>query len=286
MHQIEPGIYCEESYSGVTLGAIVLPHGTIFIDAPLSSEDARSWRASLLTMGGSTNRILVDLDSNLDRTLGSRALDCTIVAHQKTAQVFRNRPSIFKSQSLESGADWETSDEVVGTRWAPPDITFSDRMNFHWGEKQVILEHHPGPTIGAIWVIIPESHVLFLGDAVLPQQPPFLAHADFPAWIDNLNLLIKSYRDFTIISGRGGPVSLDIVRTQLRLIKMISSGLERLAKRNAPPEKTESLIPRLLKDLSPPSKLRENYAQRLRYGLFQYYSRRYRLPEDDEEEKS
>ncbi len=284
MQQIEPGIYCEESYSGVTLGAIVLPHGTIFIDAPLRPEDARSWRAALLSMGGSTNRILVNLDSNPDRTLGSRALDCTIIAHQKTAQVFRNRPSIFKSQSLESGAEWETSNEVVGTRWAPPDITFSQQMFFHWGEKKVILEHHPGPAIGAIWVLIPDARVLFLGDAVLPHQPPFLAHADLSAWIETLNLIIKSHRDFTIISGRGGPVSLEAVRAQLRYIKKLLNGLERLAKRNAPPEKTESLIPRLLNDLSPPAMLRENYAQRLRYGLFQYYSRRYRPSEDDQEE--
>lgn len=284
MQQIEPGIFCEESYSGVTLGAIVLPHGTIFIDAPLRPEDARSWRASLLTIGGSTNRILIYLDSNPDRTLGSRALDCTIVAHQKTAQVFRNRPSIFKSQSLESGAEWESNNDIVGTRWAPPDITFSQQMLFHWGGRKVILEHHPGPAMGAIWVIIPDARVMFLGDAVLPFQPPFLAHSDIPAWIESLNLIIKSYRDFTIISGRGGAVSLEAVRAQLRYIKKISNGIERLAKRNAPPEKTESLIPRLLNALSPPATLRENYTQRLRYGLFQYYSHRYRPSEDDQQE--
>jgi hypothetical protein len=43
MQQIEHGIYFENSYPGVTVGAILLPMGTIMIDAPLRAEDARMW---------------------------------------------------------------------------------------------------------------------------------------------------------------------------------------------------------------------------------------------------
>jgi hypothetical protein len=43
MQQIERGIYFENSYPGVTVGAILLPLGTILIDAPLRPEDARNW---------------------------------------------------------------------------------------------------------------------------------------------------------------------------------------------------------------------------------------------------
>src|SRR3990172_4940936 len=104
MHQIEPGIYYEDSFPGVTLGALIFSHGIIMIDAPLRAEDARSWRSTLNSMGSSANRVLVNLDAHLDRTLGARALDATIIAHLRTAQVFRNRPTIFKGHTLESGA--------------------------------------------------------------------------------------------------------------------------------------------------------------------------------------
>jgi glyoxylase-like metal-dependent hydrolase (beta-lactamase superfamily II) len=276
MQQIIRGIYYEDSYLGVTLGALVFSHGTIMIDAPLRPEDARSWRSALLNQRGGTNRILICLDAHLDRTLGARALDTTIVAHQKTAQVFRNRPTIFKGQSAESGSDWEAYNDAIGTRWASPDITFTQRMSLYWGGPEVQLDSHPGPGAGAIWASIPEEKVIFVGDIVQPGQPPFLSNADLTDWIESLELLLASYKDFTIVSGRGGPVRYDEVRSQHRYLKNIAKGLERLAKRNAPPEATEDLIPALLSEVDFTPDRQEQYSQRLRSGLYQYYARHYR----------
>ena len=50
MHQIAPGIYIEDTFAGVTLGALIQPHGTVMVDAPLRAEDARSWRSSLTNL--------------------------------------------------------------------------------------------------------------------------------------------------------------------------------------------------------------------------------------------
>lgn len=275
MHQIEPGIYFEDLYAGVTLGALILPHGTIMVDAPLRAEDARSWRSTLTNLSIGSNRVLINLDAHLDRTLGSRALDSTIVAHQTTAQVFRNRPSVFKGHSADSGAEWEVSNDVFGTRWALPDITFSERLHFLWGGPEVILEHHPGPTLGSIWVIIPSAKVMFVGDTILYDQPPFLASADLQAWIESLELLKDEYKQFSIISGRGGPNDVKDIRTQLKTLKKILQGMERLAKRNAPPDKTEGMISNLISDMSIPPQRREHYIQRLRHGLYYYYSQHY-----------
>jgi glyoxylase-like metal-dependent hydrolase (beta-lactamase superfamily II) len=140
----------------------------------------------------------------------------------------------------------------------------------------VILEHHPGPTQGSIWAIIIEPQIIFLGDTVTTNQPPFLATADIPAWLESLDLLLTSYKDFTVVSGRGGVVPGEAVRIQHHLLKNILKGLERLAKRNAPAEATEGLIPSLLGELNFPPQLEDQYLHRLRYGLAQYYARRYR----------
>lgn len=276
MQQIERGIYYEDSYLGVTLGGFVFAHGMIMIDAPLRSEDARSWRAGLLNQRGGTNRLLVNLDAHPDRTLGARAMDCTIVAHQKTAQVFRNRPTIFKGQSIETGASWETYNDAIGMRWAMPDITFTQKMSLFWGGPEIILEHHPGPAQGAIWVIIPANKVVFVGDMVVSDQPAFLANADLAAWSEGLELLVSSYKEFLIVGGRGRPVVAESAKNQLTFIRNIAKHMERLAKRNAPPEATEDLIPALLADFSFPAERHEIYWQRLRYGLYQYYARHYR----------
>lgn len=275
MHQIAPGIYIEDAFAGVTLGALIQPHGTIMVDAPLRAEDARSWRSSLTNLSIGSNRILVNLDAHLDRTLGSRALDSTIIAHETTAQVFRNRPSVFKGHSTDSGAEWEVSNDVFGTRWAIPDITFSKSLNLQWGGPDVILEHHPGPTLGSIWVLITSAKTVFVGDTILNDQPPFLASANLPAWIESLELLNSAYKDYTIISGRGGTDGKDSIRSQLNILKKILRGMERLAKKDAPPEMTEGLIKGLISGMSLPSDRRKHYIQRLRHGLYYYYTQHY-----------
>lgn len=279
MQEIDKNIFLETLYPGVTLGALVLRHGTILVDAPLRPEDTRSWRAVLINHGSSSNRILVNLDAHPDRTLGARAMECSIIAHQKTAQVFRSRPSVFKGQSGDSGADWESYNDAIGTRWAAPDITFTQKLSLHWGPPDVILEHHPGPTPGATWVIISDLKIIFVGDTVVYNQPPFLANADIPAWQESLDLLRTNYSGYTVISGRGGVVPFDAVRLQLQFLKNTVKGLEKFARNNSPAEITEKVVSKLLAELSYSPHLEEHYVQRLKHGLYQYYTRRYRPSE-------
>lgn len=283
MQQIDRGIYIENTYPGVTIGAVLLPMGTILIDAPLRAEDARAWLNVLYNLGAKPNRMLVNLDAHPDRTLGARSMECTIIAHQKTAQVFRGRPSVFKGQNAESGSVWETYDDVVGTRWALPDITFTHKISLHWGEQELFVEYHAGPAPGGTWVVIPSAKIVFIGDVVLLNQPPFLTNADIPAWIETLDLLMSSYRDYRVISGRGGEISLDSVKAQQRHLKSILRGLDRMVKRNAPTSDVERLIPNLLSDLTFPTELHDQYYQRYRHGLFQYYARRYHPSESSGE---
>jgi len=283
MEQIEHGIYIENSYPGVTVGAILSTMGTIMIDAPLRSEDARMWLNFLYNLGAKTNRVLVNLDAHPDRTLGARSMECTIIAHQKTAQVFKGRPSIFKGQNAESGSVWETYDDVVGTRWALPDITFTHQISLHWGEQEVLIEYHAGPAPGGTWVVVPSAKVVFVGDVILLNQPPFLTNADIPAWIETLNTLLSSFREYKVISGRSGQIGQDEIKIQQRQLKNILKGLDRLVKRNAPTADVEHMIPNLLSDLSFSPELHDQYYQRYRHGLFQYYARRYRPSESSGE---
>jgi glyoxylase-like metal-dependent hydrolase (beta-lactamase superfamily II) len=286
MQEIAHGIYVENSYTGVTVGAINLSHGLLLVDAPPRPEDTRSWRASLLNLGGGVDRLLANLDAHPDRTLGVRALECTVVAHEKTAQVFRTRPTAFKSQDIETGAEWEQMVGLSSIRWSPPEITFSQRMLIHWGEQPIILEHHPGPYSGAIWINIPDLQVVFVGDAVIPDQPPFLAHADLIAWEAGLELLLSpTFRDFLIVGGRTGLVTMTEVKTQLDYLQHIRAHLESLVEQKAMTDAIEGLIPGLLKDIPTPMNRREQYTQRLRWGLSHYYSRHYRAVTNEEGEE-
>jgi glyoxylase-like metal-dependent hydrolase (beta-lactamase superfamily II) len=273
MQSVAENIFYENSYAGVTIGAITYPQGTLLIDSPFRAEDARTWKAALLTRSRGTHRLNVILDIHADRTLGSRAIEFPILSHEQTAEAFQERTSIFKGHINETGEEWEHYPEVSGTRWERPSITFNHHMILHWGGPNIYIEHHPGPTSGASWVHIPSEKILFIGDAVTPNQPPFLARADLETWHETLNLLAsRPFADYTIICGRGGPISLDTIREFRKFLKSIDGRLKTILRRKAYPEDTLKMVPALLKKLSYPSKMETFYTQRLQYGLMQYFS--------------
>lgn len=305
MQEIRPNIYYEDRYTGVTLGALVLPRGIILLDAPLRAEDSLAWNTSILSRSGKesdaggkdacTDHMLVYLDAHPDRTIGARILETTgqipfIVAHQDTARGFESRPTIFKGQNPDTGAEWEACDDVVSTRWALPDLTFSHSLCLYWdratnGRKsnasgvypqQVVLEHHHGSAEGAIWVHLPYEKVLYVGDAVLPNQPPFLENASIPNWLQSLNeLLQKIQQGYVIISGRGGPVTETHIRSQAKYLERIQQLLVGFSKKSSAALDVDSLLPDLMDRLEFPKERRSLYTLRMRSGLLHYYERHF-----------
>jgi len=277
MDAIAKNVYIEERFPGVTLGIIVQSRGLIQIDAPPAPEDGRSWRASLMGMGNGHERVLINLDSHPDRTLGVRAMDCTVIAHEKTARAFQNRPNTFKAQGDETGANWEAIPGLGSVRWAPPEISFVSQLSLHWSDTPVILESHPGPTDGAIWVILPEEKVVFIGDTVIKGQPPFLAHADIPAWLESLEYLQSGeFKGYTVVGGRDGSISPQAIRSQGDMLKKLHTKIEKLGtKKSTAANVTDKLADSVLKEFKPTAAKHKQFSQRLRFGLRNYYARHY-----------
>lgn len=275
MKKITTGVYIENSYPGVIIGAVPLGEAVLLIDAPLRPDDGRSWLATLRGIKGGADRLLIYLDSHIDRTLGGRVLESTVFAHENVMREFENRSSIFKAQVPEAGTEWENCTGLSGIRWMAPHIAFSDKTYLQWKDANIILEHHPGPDDGAIWVILPEEEVLFVGDLVSISQPPYLNNADLPAWEESLDLLNKTYKNYTIISSRDGIISDREVKDMKKFISGLHKQLERMAKRNNNPKNTEKMVDKLLSQFKFEPRYRNQYHQRLQHGLSQCYAMRY-----------
>jgi glyoxylase-like metal-dependent hydrolase (beta-lactamase superfamily II) len=287
MQAIAADVYIETAYPGVTLGVIRRPQGLLLIDAPLSLEGARAWRAALMNLGGGPDRLLINLDAHPDRTIGTRAMDCTVIAHERTAQIFRNRPLTFKAGAEETGAEWEMGNALPNIRWAPPELSFTRHLKIYWDDLPVLVEHHPGPASGACWVIVPDSQVVFVGDAVIAGQPPFLASANIPLWLEALNLLLTSpYQAYQIVSGRGGVVSSEAVREQIACLTRIYRLLEEQARQKPSSTALEEVVKACLEDFPARSaEQQRQYLQRLRHGLTRYYHRHYHTSSATAEEE-
>lgn len=276
MKKISSGVFIEDSYPGVIVGGVITGSGVVLIDSPLHPDDGRAWLAEVREKQSGTERTLVYLDSHADRTLGGRALDSTIIAHENVCQVFEDRPSIFKAQIPESGTEWETCTGLSGIRWAPPNLAFSSQMRLHSDGTEVIIEHHPGPDPGASWLLVPDSGVLFIGDLITVKQPPFLASADLEAWEISLDLLsTQPYQDYTLIGSREGKLNQGAVKDMKKFISNLNKQLEKLAKRKSKVEIAEKMVDKLLNSFDFSTRYRNQYYQRMLYGLQHLYTEKY-----------
>lgn len=286
MKTLKAGIYVEDTYPGPTLGAILLPRGMIFIDTPLRPEDGQRWKSNLLNRSrGTIHRLLICLDDHPDRTIGANGMNCPILTHREATHTLMDYSSIFRGQLPESGSIWEKYPETTGLQWVVPDISFTDRLKLHWGDKPTIIEYHPGPRPGASWVSIPSEKIIFIGDAAVTKGTPFLGKSNLPQWIDTLDYLLKSkFKDYKIISSRGGEITQDQIKEQKKTLRQILRKIEKIAGKDTPPDDAADLADQYLDHFQFPKKDRNFFHQRLRQGIYQYYMKHYLSPDDNEDE--
>jgi hypothetical protein len=83
------------------------------------------------------------------------------------------------------------------------------------------------------------------------------------------------YKGYAIVSGRGGVVNQQNVRSQLETLKRINDKVEKLGKKKPAVPATDKLADQILKDFKAPVARQRQYLHRLRYGLHHYYIRHY-----------
>ncbi|MEX2144337.1 MAG: MBL fold metallo-hydrolase [Anaerolineales bacterium] len=276
MKKLKARVYFENSYTGATVGAFLFSTDTVLVDAPLKPEDGRAWLADLHKAGANPRRLVINLDSHPDRTLGSQTLEAQVLAHRDVVRQIRRRAAIFKALKQESGSEWEETTGLSGLRWVLPRLTFTDHMTLFFDERELRLESHPGPSAGACWLISPLDKVVFVGDTVVVGEPPFLAQADIRVWLKQLDLLSsKDFRGYTILAGRGGKASTKDLSAMRRLLKDVEARLKPLAKKKSAQADIEKLAAKLAAKFKGSAKRQALYAQRLRHGMQSYFTKRY-----------
>ena len=277
MKKIAENIIIETEYTGVTLGAIVQQDRVVYIDAPLLPEHARLWRIAATSRKKIPQQVIL-LDANHDRTIGSRYLECTIIAHEQTHNIYQRRPVTFKPISQKSGCDWEKIRIQNGFRWIYPEIVFSQRLDLHQSELHIDLQYHPGPSYGSTWVVIPARNVVFAGDTVVADQIPFLHTAEIGPWLAALDELERYYDEgYLIVGGRNGLIEKKDIQTMRAFLTKAQTCLTDYAAVSESDERIDSLIARM--EIDSFFKIKKDrmgdMVERLSYGLHHYFRRNY-----------
>jgi glyoxylase-like metal-dependent hydrolase (beta-lactamase superfamily II) len=272
MRKIASGVFLENKFPYLKLGVIVTEEGLMLVDSPVRVENGRTWLQELEDLG--TAKYLTLLDSHPDRVLGARGLNLRLVAHDWTRQHMNNWSDSFKGGAKPIGAEADGLKRITGVRKAIPELTFSDEMNILFGGREIHFFHRPGPTPGAMWLVIPDVHVVFIGDSVTVSEPPYLGHADIEGWLESLDDLRSAHMsEYTIVASRDGVVQREHINKMARFLRKIPVRIQHLRKRVEIPEAVTRIATQLMKDYTSPASKYEQVLLRLQTGLLHLYNR-------------
>lgn len=272
MQEIAPNIFIEQNSLGMVTGIIRSATLTTLIDYPFRQDEVKSWRGATSRMVSGDARYLIMLDTHYDRLLSSKGSDCTLIAHANTVVPGRMKVTNVKGQD-EQIIHTESYDPTGNVaRLLPPEITFEESMVLYQEEYEIHLKHRPGVNYAGVWVEIPQQKIIFVGDSVMIDQPPYLAFSNPEVWIQEMKLLAgKDYRGYQIVSTRDGIVSQDDVREWGKVIGFIKNAFDQLIAEGAELEAWLLKIPDIMKHFNPLMREDERYYNRLRWGIKTWY---------------
>lgn len=272
MQEIAPNVFIEHNSLGLVTGVIRGKAGSILIDSPSRQDEMRSWRSGTARLITGEPKFLVHLDTYYDRMLSIKGSDCVIVTHANSLVQEKAKPSSAKTvdENQPAGDGYEVT--VSPFRLLPPEVVFTQALSLFLDDHEIYLEHHPGSNFAGIWAELPSRKVIFVGDAVLTDQPPFLAYCDLDLWLKDLEILRgKKYRNYQIVSGRSGVVGQSQVEEMSEHLSAIKALLVPLMAAKASLEDVLALIPEIMKRYEPNTNTADMYYNRLRWGLTTFY---------------
>jgi glyoxylase-like metal-dependent hydrolase (beta-lactamase superfamily II) len=274
MREIANGIFLEDQYPGVQLGAVLGEQQILLIDSTLRGDDAKSWLADLSEQG--VPRYLFLLDHHPDRLLGARAHDLPLVSQEETRRVISELPDTYKGSVRAIGAEADRLKRVTGLSNSVPEVAFAETATIHLDHRKILLTHAPGPTLGSAWVEIPDAETIFVGDLIFTSEPPFVGYADLESWMGSLDRIRdESYKTYTVIASREGLVDRQAANASARFLRKIPHRLESLANDSQSPEAAGDLAEQLISDFKLAVDRRDLCLLRLQVGLERLYARLY-----------
>lgn len=268
MEEIASNLFIEHHEAGVVTGILKLSRGLLVIDSPLKADDRLAWQQHLAQYRGEDRQIMVMLDTHPDRLLGAQMIDMPILAHENALGIIQDLPAVQRALEMQTRKDSESHDQAANVRWPVPDMTYSHQISIQWDDDPVLVMYQPGGHMAGSWVRYDAGKVIFVGDSVVMNQPPFLAWCDLDRWIDELTWLSSDkFKGYKIISSRNGLVRQRSLQKMIDLLTTVRESLGELAGMENRDEAMAQLSQNLLQKLSFDRDLYEQYKSRLVWGL-------------------
>ena len=274
MKQVAPHIYVEDRYRGVTVGCIVTDAGVICVDSPMLPADARDWRAQIARLTRNPVQFVVLTDAHRDRILGVQYLGGVVVAHEAAWEKMKGLGDAFRQQAADSIAPCSAqaaAQVAANFHLVLPQLTFADTLVLHLGDLPVFIRHVGGATPGSVWVHLPQSSVLFMGDLLTVNYHPIAAEADIAAWLQLLDQVRQKDLAKVVVPGRGSTARKKAIAPMADYLGAMHTRVQALVRSHKPKAETAQLVPEFLERYPVAEQDRECVQRHIKAGLDHIY---------------
>jgi glyoxylase-like metal-dependent hydrolase (beta-lactamase superfamily II) len=187
------------------IGAILGDEGVLIVDTRISHRQADEILGDLREVTPLPVRAVVNTHGHNDHAFGNhRFRPAPIWGHERCARMIRETGA--DQLATVAAAIPELADDLAEVVLDPPDRTFDgafDTLDFDAGGRRVELHHlGRGHTDNDIVVIVPDAEVLFAGDLVEADAPPYFGDSypiDWPLTVERMVEYVRG----AVVPGHG-----------------------------------------------------------------------------------
>ena len=223
MQQIGQGIYVETGYRGCNVGFVVTGEGVILINTPLSPLEARQWRDEIAGVTDQEVIYIINTDYHPECVVGNHVFGAPVIAHELAWKRKKSYGDSFRQRLVASFEDApKVATSLKRLKIVLPQITLTDRMTLHKGNKVLRLVYVGGHTPASIIVHVPGDSVLFAGDVVVSGTHPNMGEANSKEWLDALTYIRRPWvKAAIIVPGEGEICDKEITKKLSNYIRRL-----------------------------------------------------------------
>jgi cyclase len=225
LQEIAPRIFVETKYHGANVAFVVTGEGVVLIDTPMLPKEARKWYDVIKEHTDEEIIYIINTDHHRAHVIGNQHFPtATVIAHERAWKEMKSYGDSFRTRLInmyrdripEAVEEWKRNLEII-----KPEITFEGRTQLFKGDKEIHLIPLGGHTPATTVIYFPNEELLFTGDLVVTNRPPFLSQGNTKEWLQALTYLRK-LRYNILIPGHGeltGKEATEKMSDYLRLVR-------------------------------------------------------------------
>ena len=222
MEHVIENIYAELISPGCNVGIITTPKGTVIVDTPLLSRQAKAIENALHAENHKPVRFIIMSHPHGDHILGTDLFgeDVLIIGNRPAHEKMGKHDPAWVREWVKSWS-WEDQDEVEEMATAHitlPEIIFDDALALELGGVEIQIFPLPGHQPEVVGVFVPKARVLITGDALFNEHHPYMGEGNFQVWLESFKKM-KALNPAYIIPGHGPVCGTEAIDKQQRYME-------------------------------------------------------------------